>query len=128
MKIGALARKTGTTAETIRYYERTGLLEEPPRTAGNYRDYGPTELARLRFIRRSRDLGFTMAEVRQLLSLSDDPSQSCEAVDSIASLHLREVDRKLGDLRKLRTELRHMVDDCQHGAVGECRIIEVLSG
>ena len=70
----------------------------------------------------------TMAEVRQLLSLSDDPSQSCEAVDSIASLHLREVDRKLGDLRKLRTELRHMVDDCQHGAVGECRIIEVLSG
>ena len=66
MKIGALARKTGTTAETIRYYERTGLLEEPPRTAGNYRDYGPTELARLRFIRRARDLGFTMAEVRQL--------------------------------------------------------------
>ena len=125
MKIGALARKTGTTAETIRY-ERTGLLR-------NHHDrrqlpgLWPDRIGQIGFIRRARDLGFTMAEVRQLL-LSDDPSQSCEAVDSIASLHLREVDRKLGDLRKLRTELRHMVDDCQHGAVGECRIIEVLSG
>lgn len=128
MKIGALAQTIGTKAETIRYYERIGLLPEPPRTGGNYRDYGPAELARLRFIRRARDLGFTMAEVRQLLSLSDDQSQSCQAVDSIASLHLREVNRKLADLRKLKTELRNMVDDCQHGSVGECRIIEVLSG
>jgi Cu(I)-responsive transcriptional regulator len=125
--IGELARQTGTKVETIRYYERIGLLLSPARTGGNYRAYARSHLERLSFVRRGRDLGFSLDEVRQLLRLSDDREQSCADVDRIARLHLREVERKLADLKSLRAELRHMVDHCQHGTIAECRIIEALA-
>jgi Cu(I)-responsive transcriptional regulator len=127
MKIGELANATATNVETVRYYERIGLLSPPARTSANYRAYGSEHLARLSFIRRARDLGFTLEAVRELLTLSDDRSQSCQAVDSIARAHLTEVERKIGDLKALRSELDRVVGACRHGTVGECKIIETLA-
>lgn len=127
LPIGELGRLTGTKVETVRYYERIGLLAAPERTAGNYRAYGPEHLARLSFIRRSRDLGFSLDQVRALLDLSDDRDRSCEAIDAIAKEHLGEVDRKIADLRALRRELGSMIDQCRCGTVADCRIIEALS-
>ncbi len=125
--IGELAQQTGTKVETIRYYERIGLLPSPARTGGNYRAYARSHLERLSFVRRGRDLGFSLDEMRELLRLSDDREQSCADVDRIARLHLAEVERKLSDLRALRTELRQIVGQCQHGTIAECRIIEALA-
>ena len=126
MKIGELAKSTGTKVETIRYYEQTGLLPEPGRTQGNYRSYGGEHLARLSFIRRARDLGFGIEQVRALLDLSDDRSRDCATVDRIATEHLREVDRKIADLTALRRELSAVITSCDGGTVAQCRIIEAL--
>lgn len=125
--IGTLAKATGTKVETVRWYERVGLLPSPARTAGNYRSYGPPHLARLSFIRRARDLGFSLEQVRVLLGLAEDQDRSCEAVDAIAREHRDEVDRKIGDLQALRRELDGLIDKCRHGRVSECRIIEALA-
>ncbi|HWU94512.1 MAG TPA: helix-turn-helix domain-containing protein [Sphingomonas sp.] len=126
MQIGELARATTTKVETIRFYEKIGLLGEPGRTAGNYRDYGAGHLARLSFIRRARDLGFTLDQVRELLALSDDKDQSCSAVDSVARAHLAQIDQKIADLRALRRELDELIGQCSQGAISDCRIIEAL--
>lgn len=126
MKIGELAKATGTKVETVRYYEQTGLLPAPARTQGNYRTYSGEHLARLSFIRRARDLGFSIEQVRALLDLSDDQSRDCATVDQIASEHLREVDRKIADLTALRRELSAVIASCDGGTVAECRIIEAL--
>lgn len=126
-RIGELARLTGTKVETIRYYEQTGLLPPPARTGGNYRAYARKHLERLSFIRRGRDLGFSLDEVRELLRLSDDQGQSCADVDRIARIHLIEVERKVADLTALGSKLRQLIDKCQHGTIAECRIIEALA-
>ncbi len=125
--IGDLARATGTKVETVRYYERTGLLPAPPRTDGNYRAYGQDHLARLSFIRRARGLGFSIEQVKALLGLADQRDRSCEAVDVIAREHLAAVERKLADLTSLRRELTALLGQCRHGTVAECRIIEALA-
>lgn len=127
LTIGELARGTATKVETIRYYERIGLLASPARTAGNYRAYGPAHLARLSFIRRARALGFPLDQIRALLDLADQRDRPCEAVDAIAKEHLAEVDRKIADLAALRRELDSMICQQHHGTVAECRIIEALS-
>lgn len=127
LTIGELGRRTDTKPETIRYYEHVGLLPAPARTAGNYRAYDTVHLKRLTFIRRSRDLGFSIDQIRALLDLADQSERSCEAVDIIAKQHRAEVDRKIADLRALRRELNSMIDQCHHGTVAECRIIESLS-
>lgn len=125
--IGELAKATGTKVETIRYYERIGLLPEPARTTGNYRAYAPDHLARLSFIRRARDLGFSIEQVRALLALSRQGERSCEAVDAIAREHLAEVERKITDLEALRRELAEVIAQCGRGTIAGCRIIEALS-
>nr|WP_315457929.1 helix-turn-helix domain-containing protein [uncultured Sphingorhabdus sp.] len=127
MKIGELANATSTKVETIRYYESIGLLAPPARSASNYRDYGGEHLNRLSFIRRARDLGFSLEAVRELLALSDNTHQSCEAVDLIASSHLAEVKRKIQDLSALRSELGRVIESCRHGTIGDCKIIETLA-
>lgn len=127
MTIGALAEATGTKVETIRYYERIELLPPPARTGGNYRAYGPDHLARLSFIRRSRDLGFSIEAVRGLLRLADEKDRDCGAVDAIAREHLADVERKIADLTSLGRELRDLINQCGHGTIAECRIIEALS-
>jgi Cu(I)-responsive transcriptional regulator len=127
MKIGELANATATNVETVRYYEKIGLLAPPARSASNYRSYGNEHLSRLSFIRRARDLGFTLEAVRELLALSDDTGQSCEAVDEIASAHLAEVERKIVDLGALRSELARVLGSCRHGTIADCKIIESLA-
>lgn len=126
MKIGELANRTATKVETVRYYEKIGLLPPPARTAANYRAYGNEHLARLSFIRRARDLGFTLEAVRELLNLSDNQSQACDAVDGIARSHLTEINRKIADLTALRNELDRVIGSCRHGTVANCKIIETL--
>jgi Cu(I)-responsive transcriptional regulator len=125
--IGDLSRATGTKVETIRYYEQIALLPKPARTASNYRSYDTAQAGRLSFIRRARDLGFSLEQVRNLLSLSDQKDRSCESVDAIAGQHLKEVDRKIADLKALRNELGSLMRQCQRGTIADCRIIEALA-
>jgi Cu(I)-responsive transcriptional regulator len=126
--IGDLAGATGTKVVTIRYYEKVGLLPKPPRTGGNYRAYDGDHMRRLRFIRRCRDLGFTLDQIRELLSLTADARNDCAAVDAIAVAHLEEVEDKIADLERLANELRRLSTCCKGGGpVAECRIIEALS-
>ncbi len=127
MKIGELAIATSTKVETVRYYEKIGLLSPPARSPSNYRSYGNEHLARLSFIRRARYLGFTLEAVRELLTLSDDNDQSCEAVDLIATAHLAEVKRKIADLSALQSELTRVLGSCRHGTIADCKIIESLA-
>lgn len=127
LSIGELARATDTKVETVRYYERIDLLPKPGRTSGNYRAYGAVELGRLSFIRRARDLGFSIDQVRALLDLSDDRSRDCATIDEIAGAHLCEVDRKIADLTALRRELSALISSCAGGTVADCRIIDALA-
>lgn len=126
MKIGELSRATGTNIETIRYYERIGLLPAPLRTNANYRSYGDSHRTRLSFVRHSRDLGFTIEEIRSLLDLSDHPDRDCGEADRIASAHLEQVEAKIDQLSALRDELTRIVGRCRGGLAGDCRVIEAL--
>jgi Cu(I)-responsive transcriptional regulator len=127
MKIGELAARAGVKVETIRYYEKIGLLPPPLRTNANYRDYGSAHADRLSFIRQARGLGFDIADIRSLLDLGDDPEQDCGHVDQLASGHLLAVERKIEQLEQLRRELNRMLTQCRGGRVADCRIMEALS-
>jgi DNA-binding transcriptional MerR regulator len=96
-------------------------------TAARYRIYGRSDVNRLAFVKRSRDLGFTIEEVRALLVLAQDVDRNCKEVDAIARRHLTDVEGKIGDLRRLAKELRHVIGQCQGGSISECRIIEALA-
>ena len=126
MKIGELSRATGTNIETIRYYERIGLLPAPARTDANYRSYGAEHRSRLSFVRHSRDLGFTIDEIRSLLDLSDHPDRDCGEADRIATRHLAQVEEKIAQLSLLRDELARIIGRCRGGLAGDCRVIEAL--
>ncbi len=125
--IGEASRLTGIKVPTIRYYEGIGLLRAPARTEGKQRRYRAADVARLNFIRHARDLGFEIVDIAELLALSEGPDQSCEKVDEITRRHLAEVERRIAQLSALRGELMRMVDECSHGRVGDCRVIETLS-
>jgi DNA-binding transcriptional MerR regulator len=127
LAIGDLARVTGTKVNTIRFYEEGGLLPRAERTASGRRIYCDADTKRLAFIRRSRNLGFPLDAVRELLTLADDTDQPCEAVDRIARVHLAEIDRKIADLSALRSELDRVIGSCQHSTVADCKIIETLA-
>lgn len=125
--IGELSRRTGVKVPTIRFYEQIGLLAAPPRTEGNQRRYGATEADRLNFIRHARELGFEMEDIRALLAMTGEPQASCHQADSIARGHLAEIDRRIASLQALRGELTRMIDECGHGRICDCRIIEALA-
>jgi Cu(I)-responsive transcriptional regulator len=127
MKIGDLARQTDTKVETIRFYEAEGLLPPAERNSHNYRIYTGEHLKRLSFIRRARDLGFTLPQVRALLRLADDRNAPCSQVDEITSEHISQVDRKIADLEALRTELVRNLESCKGATIADCQIIEALS-
>jgi Cu(I)-responsive transcriptional regulator len=127
LSVGDLAKATGTKVETVRWYEKVGILPAPARTAGNYRAYGPEHLNRLSFVRRGRDLGFSLDQVRALLELADQRDRDCGEVDAIARQHLADIERKIADLQRLAAELRHVIGQCRGGTVSECRIIEALA-
>ncbi|HWU17188.1 MAG TPA: helix-turn-helix domain-containing protein [Devosia sp.] len=125
--IGELSRRTGVKVPTIRFYEQIGLMPEPPRTQSNQRRYGKVEADRLSFIRHSRELGFEVEDIRALLAMTAEPQASCHQADSIARSHLSEIDRRIASLQALRDELTRMVDECGHGRICDCRIIEALA-
>lgn len=127
ISIGELAERAGCTVQIIRHYEKIGLLPDTRRTSGNRRIYSEDQASRLIFIRHSRELGFSLDDIRQLLSFSNQPEQSCEQVDAIAREHLHGVQERLGRLRSMERELKCMVRECGGGKVAECRIIEVLA-
>lgn len=125
--IGQMARISNSKVQTIRYYEQIGLLPEPERTPGNQRIYRQVQLDRLGFIRHSRELGFSLEQIKEMLTLSDDPGQSCETVDQIAGRHLQEVESRIARLQSMRKELRRMISQCSGNKVADCRIIQALS-
>lgn len=127
MKIGELARATGTNGETIRYYERIGLLPKPGRTGTNYRDYAQEHVERLRFVRHARGLGFDIPDIRSLLDLSDQPERDCGEADRIASGHLASVERKITQLQQLEGELKRMISQCRGGQIAKCQIMQSLA-
>jgi DNA-binding transcriptional MerR regulator len=127
VSIGELAKQTGCKVQTIRYYEQIGLMPKPGRTLGHQRIYDEQHVHRLAFIRHSRELGFTLEAIRELLQLSDDPNQPCEQADRIARAQLREVETRMARLAMLKTELERMLVKCKHGRVADCRVIEVLA-
>ncbi len=126
MRRGELAELSGCHIETVRFYEQQGLLPAPPRTAGGHRDYAPEHLKRLRFIRRSRELGFTLGEVRGLLGLVDRADWTCAQVRAMTLDHLADVRSKIADLEKLAQTLEDMAAQCDGGAVPACPIVDAL--
>jgi DNA-binding transcriptional MerR regulator len=127
LSIGELSRRAAVKVPTIRYYEQIGLMPETGRTEGKQRRYGRMAVARLAFIRHARELGFEVDAIRTLLSLQDNPDQSCARADEIAKARLVEVEKRMSSLKALRKELRKMVEECACGRVGECRVIETLA-
>ncbi|OEJ64954.1 MerR family transcriptional regulator [Magnetovibrio blakemorei] len=125
--IGHMAAASGCNVQTVRYYEQIGILPAADRTAGNQRLYDQNHVDRARFVRRSRELGFSLDQIRQLLKLSDDPDQPCDEVDAIVLAHLDAVDEKIARLKQFRKELSRMASDCAGGKVSQCRIISALA-
>ncbi|HEX7386984.1 MAG TPA: Cd(II)/Pb(II)-responsive transcriptional regulator [Castellaniella sp.] len=128
MKIGELARAARCSVETIRFYEKAGLLPEPARTEGNYRQYGQAHQDRLRFIRNCRNLDMTHDEIRALLAMVDNPAQDCGTINHLLDEHIAHVDVRLRELRDLRGELLRLRDQCRiEQPVDTCGIVRGLS-
>src|SRR5215472_6324378 len=128
LSIGELSKAAGVKVVTIRFYEKTGILTPPARSDGNYRIFRSEHLRRLHFIRRCRDLGFSLDQVRDFLRLSNENTASCAKVCRIAELHLKDVEEKLADLKHLASELRRITASCTGTRpMSECRIIEAIS-
>jgi DNA-binding transcriptional MerR regulator len=127
LTIGVLSKRTGVKVPTIRYYEHIGLMPPVPRTESGRRSYGGEDLQRLGFIRHARNLGFEIEEIRQLIALAGQPERPCADADAIARRHLATIDDRISRLSALRGEIARMVEQGPHGAIGECRVIEVLA-
>ena len=126
LTIGALSRETNCTIETIRYYERVGVLLQPPRTKGGHRTYADEHLRRLTFVRRSRELGFSLNEIRGMLTLVEGESYTCAEVKHLALEHLCEVRKKIADLNLIATVLEELAAKCAGDKLPECPIIDAL--
>ena len=126
INIGGLSQRTGVNIETIRYYEKTGLLPPPARSQGGFRQYDDQHVRLLRFIRRGRDLGFSIESIRTLLALAARPDLPCADADQMVAIQLSEVERKIADLVLLREELLKMTNCCGE-IVAECQIIGSLA-
>jgi MerR family mercuric resistance operon transcriptional regulator len=126
LAIGATARRTGVPIETIRYYERIGLIAPPARN-GTYRAYRAADIARLSFIRRARELGFTIEAIRALLGIAGDDRTDCAAVQSIGSAHLADIRARIADLAAMEAVLSRTIAQCGAGDGAACPLIEALS-
>jgi MerR family mercuric resistance operon transcriptional regulator len=127
--IGQLARKAEINLETVRYYERRGLLPKPPRTPSGYRLFPAEAAQRLRFIRRAQELGFSLAEIRELLSLRLSPRTSSSEIRKRAQAKLSDIENKIKSLESMRTSLRKLAASCDGcGPVSQCPILESLAG
>lgn len=128
MQIGTVARKSGIPPKTIRYYESVGLIGQAPRTAGGYRAYGEHDVQTLRFIQRARSLGFSVADVGDLLALWRDKSRHSAQVKSVAARHVAEIDRKIAELRGMRDTLVDLIERCHGDHRPDCPILADLAG
>lgn len=124
--IGQLSKRTGVKIPTIRYYEQMGLIDAPERSEGNQRRYTTNGLNRLSFIRHSRELGFSIEDIRGLLELSQHPEKPCHDAHTIACGHLKAVQSRIAKLRRLEKELKR-ISKCETGSIAECAVIETLA-
>jgi MerR family transcriptional regulator, mercuric resistance operon regulatory protein len=126
LTIGETARRSGCNIETVRYYERIGLVPKPPRSGGGHRLYGGNTVSRLAFIRRARELGFAIGDIRALLGLVDRRAANCREVKHIAEKQLGAVQARIGDLRQLERDLEGMISLCSGRRIPDCPIIDSL--
>jgi MerR family mercuric resistance operon transcriptional regulator len=127
LTIGQVARSAEVGIETVRFYERQGLLEEPARKQSGYRQYGEDVVARLRFIRRAKELGFSLKEIKELLALRVDPTTTCAEVRSKATAKIADVEQKIEALQRIRNALVKLTAICRgRGPTGECPILDAL--
>jgi MerR family mercuric resistance operon transcriptional regulator len=126
IQIGTLSARSGVHIETIRYYERVGVLPRPPRSPSGYRRYDSEDVKRLGFIRRLRELGFSLEGVQALLDLAQRRHSACAEVHGLAARHLASVQDKITDLRRMERVLKDMVASCERGVAPECPMIETL--
>ena len=126
LSIGKLSEQSGVNIETIRYYEKIGVMPAPGRSAGGFRIYEPDHLKRLSFVRRSRQLGFSLDEIRNLLRLVDGHGHTCAEVHALMLSHLAEIRRKIRDLRRLQRAMAEMAARCSGESVPECPIVDAL--
>ncbi|MGO4702481.1 heavy metal-responsive transcriptional regulator [Dyella sp. 2RAB6] len=128
LTIGAVAKRVGVNIDTIRFYEREGLLPEPVRRASGYRSYDEGAVRQLRFIRRAKDLGFTLEEIRDLLALSADRHRGVKAVKQRAQERLAAIDARIAELTRVRNGLEELIEACPgHGSPDQCPILRALS-
>lgn len=128
MKIGELAQRSQVAIDTVRYYERQGLLPEPPRQASGYRSYGSDDVMRLRFVRRAKTLGFTLQEIRELLELSAHRNDDMASLKAAASAKLASINNKINEMQRIRDGLHELVASCPgHGALDQCPILNALA-
>jgi MerR family mercuric resistance operon transcriptional regulator len=123
-----LAKEAEVNIETIRYYERLGLILEPPRTESGYRIFPPEVTQRIRFIKRSKDLGFTLSEIKKLLTLTEGEDFSCWEVRQFAFQKLQEIDLKIRELQNIKSVLKDLTDRCSQDSPNDCPILERLLG
>ena len=126
LSIGLLSTQTNCKIETIRYYEKIGIFPKPPRTEGGHRVYSENHLKRLVFIRRGRELGFSLEDIRALLKLIDGGANTCQQVEAITLHHVRNIHQKILDLKKLEKILAKISSQCEGGVVPECPILDAL--
>ena len=127
MKIGEAARRTRLTVEAIRFYEKQGLIEEPPRSRSGYRQYPESAVARLDFIQRSKELGFSLREVKELLALRDRPDARSRDVKERAEAKVRDIEQKISDLQAMKASLSKLARTCDgHGSTQECAILTAI--
>ncbi len=125
--IGQLAKKSGVSVDTIRYYEKIGVLDKAQRTAGNYRHYSEQMLSELLFLKHCRELGITIQDIQKLKGLAQDPNQTCMEVDHLIDQYLAEVSQKIRNLEHLKQDLSHLKQQCsQHRTIEQCGILKEL--
>ena len=128
MRIGAAAEQAGVNVQTLRYYERRGLLPRPPRRTSGYREFPDEAVRVVRFVKRAQDLGFTLDEIEELLKLRNDKRRDRGRIRTIAGKRVREIERKIAALQAMKRALSHLIHCCEEGATLECPIIEALDG
>lgn len=124
--IGSLSKKTGVNIETIRYYEKIGVMPKPQRSIGGNRLYNERQIKRLAFIRRSRELGFSLNEIRELLRLVDEKTFTCAEIAALSQKHLDDIRTKIRDLKKIERHMKDMLSQCSRDNTPDCAIIDIL--
>jgi len=128
MQIGTVAEQAGVNVQTLRYYERRGLLPRPPRRSSGYREFPDDAVRIVRFIKRAQGLGFTLHEVQELIRLRNDKRRDRARIRAVAEKRVRQIDRKIVELQAMKKALTHLLHCCRDGSTLECPIIEALDG